>query len=103
MKQTFKLFLHASPNAYDPNGTKPYTFAVWPCDMSSTNEIPLGAVEVEFDVPSSDQIVARHVVLLRAQLAKIRTEAEEKSNAILEQISKLEALTYTTPSSEAAP
>jgi hypothetical protein len=99
MKQVLPLFLHASENTYRSDDTSPlYTFHVWPMDMSSTGYIPLGRTDFEFDIPSHEQIVARHAVLLREKIKEVHNEAGKKVADLREQLSKLESLTYEVKS-----
>lgn len=100
MKQTLPVFLHAQESMYE-DGT--YNFSVFNCDMSSCGYIPLGRAEVEFDVPSREQILAGHATLLRAKIAEVNDTALKQVRELREQLSKLESLTYTPPSDEAAP
>lgn len=53
----------------------------------------IGTAHVTVDVNSPDQIVMDQIKGLNAQLETVRAEAQQKENAILLQISKLQALT----------
>jgi hypothetical protein len=97
MKQTIPVFLHTQENHYDFDGTKPYIFSAFSQDMSSCGYIPLGCTNLEFDVPSREQIVAQHAVLLRAKIAEVNETASKQVRELHEQLSKLESLTYTPP------
>lgn len=99
-KQTIPLFLHAAESIYTPGE---YHFMVFMSDMSGGGYIPLGRTDFEFDIPSKEQIIARHAVLLRAKINEVRVTAEKQVQELFTQLSKLEALTYSAPSSEAAP
>lgn len=103
MKQTIPAFLHAAPNHYAMEGDPPYNFIVSSHDLSSQGYIPLGRTDFEFDIPSQEQIVARHTVLLREKIKEVYKEAERQATDLRDQLSKLEALTYTAPAGEAAP
>ena len=104
MKQTIPAFLHASEKSWVEPGEFPYSFQIWPIDMSSAGHIPLGRTDFEFDIPSHEQIVARHTVLLREKIKEVYKEAERQAADLRDQLSKLEALTYSAPASdEAAP
>lgn len=101
MKVTLPIYLHAQDLGYPQDETgSPYRFAVFGLDMSSCAYIPLGCTELEFDVPSHDQIVARHAVLLRVKIAEVRAEARKRVADLTEQLSKLESLTYTPPAAK---
>ena len=93
----------AVPNHYAMEGDPPYNFTVSSYDLSSQGYIPLGRTDLEFDIPSHEQIVARHTVLLREKIKEVYKEAERQATDLRDQLSKLEALTYTAPAGEAAP
>jgi hypothetical protein len=97
-KQTISVFLHASPPYFDGG---PYSFTVFAADMTACGYIPLGRTELEFDIPSHEQIVARHTVLLREKIKEVYQEAERQTTDLRNQLAKLEALTYTAPASDA--
>ncbi len=94
MKQTIPLFLHAQESMYTPGE---YHYAVFMSDMSSAGYIPLGRTDFEFDIPSKEQIIAQHAVLLRAKIAEVNDTALKQVRELREQLSKLESLTYTPP------
>ena len=98
-KQTIPLFLHASESMYTPGE---YQFMVFMSDMSGSGYIPLGRTDFEFDIPSKEQIIARHTVLLREKIKDVYKEAERQANDLRNQLAKLEALTYTAPSGDAS-
>jgi hypothetical protein len=54
-----------------------------------------GTATVTYEFVGEDRITANKVVSLKAELAKDRAESEMRQNAILNKISKLEALEYT--------
>ena len=96
MKVTLPVYLHAQDVGYpDPDTGLDYRFALFGSDMSACGYIPLSAHKFEFDVPTVEQIIARHTVLLREEVKEVRATAEKKVAAIHEQLSKLESLTYT--------
>lgn len=95
MKQTIPAFLHALEKSWTEPGEFPYSFQIWPNDMSAAGYIPLGRTDFEFDIPSHEQIVARHTVLLREKIKEVYKEAERQAAGLRDQLSKLEALTYT--------
>lgn len=101
MKVTLPVFLHASDVGYpDPDTGSPYRFSAFGNDMSSCGWIPLGKTDLEFDLPSYEQIVARHAVLLRTKIAEVHAEARKQVADLTEQLSKLESLTYTPPAAK---
>lgn len=53
----------------------------------------IGIAQVTVEVNSPDQIVMDQIKGLNAQLESVRAESQQKENAILLQISKLQALT----------
>lgn len=95
MKVTLPVFLHAQENPYDTDGSQPYKFSLWGISMASAGYIPLGKLEVEFDAPSTEQIVAGHTVLLRTKIKEVQAEADKQVGELREQLARLEALTYT--------
>ncbi len=99
MKRTIAVFLHAQESHFSPGE---YNFSVFSCDMSPCGYIPLGVTNLEFDVPTREQIIAQHAVLLRAKIAEVNDTALKQVRELREQLSKLESLTYS-PSGEGAP
>lgn len=96
MKVTLPVYLHAQELSYDNEATRlPYNFSAFSFEMASAGYIPLGRSEVEFELPTADQIIARHAILLRAKIAEIREEADMRVANLREQLAKLESLTYT--------
>lgn len=55
----------------------------------------IGIAQVTVEVNSPDQIVMDQIKGLNAQLESVRAESQQKENAILLQISKLQALTMS--------
>lgn len=55
--------------------------------------VHIGTATVTLEIHSEDKIVAGQIKALNAQLKAVRAEAQQKENAILLQISKLQALT----------
>lgn len=53
----------------------------------------IGKATVTLELESNDSLVANQIAALNAQLAAVRAESQQKENAILLQISKLQALT----------
>ena len=101
MKVTLPVFLHAQEQSYNNEATGlPYNFSAFSFEMASAGYIPLGHSEVEFELPTADQIVARHAVLLRVKIAEVREEAEKQVADLRDQLSKLESLTYTPPAAK---
>lgn len=62
----------------------------------------IGTAEVTITLHSSDVIVQKQIDALNTQLAKQRADAHMAEKAILERISKLQALTFDGTVSEAA-
>lgn len=54
-----------------------------------------GTATITYEFVDEKELVANKVTALEAELQKERAESEVKCNAILEQISKLQALEYT--------
>ncbi len=103
MKQTIPAFLHASEKTWVAPGEFPYSFQVWPSDMSAAGYIPIGRTDLEFDLPTHEQIIARHTVLLREKIKDVYKEAERQASDLRNQLAKLEAIGYTAPPGEVAP
>ena len=61
----------------------------------------IGTAEVVLTIHSQDQIVMSQLSALNAQLQAVRAESQQKENAILLQISKLQALTLDPNTVEA--
>lgn len=55
--------------------------------------VHIGTATVTLEVHSQDKIVSGQIKALNAQLQAVRAESQQKENAILLQISKLQALT----------
>ena len=53
----------------------------------------IGKATVTLELESNDAIVTNQIAALNAKLASVRAESQQKENAILMQISKLQALT----------
>jgi hypothetical protein len=65
-------------------------------DMSNSEDwVEVGAAEITVTFFHKDEIVAKELEGLSAQLQKVRAENHMRENAILERISKLQALEYT--------
>lgn len=65
-------------------------------DMSdSAGWSEVGTAEITVTFFPIDAIVAKELDGLKTQLQKVRAENQERENAILDQISKLQALEYT--------
>jgi hypothetical protein len=95
-KITLPIYLHALETGYsDPAFGGPYSFHLFGGEMASCGYIPLGTKEIEFDVPTAEQIVARHAVLLREKIKQVNADAIKQVGELREQLSKLESLTYT--------
>jgi hypothetical protein len=67
-------------------------------DMSNSEKwVEVGTAEITVTFFSRDIVVAKELDGLNAQLQKVRAENQRRENAILDQISKLQALDYTAP------
>lgn len=67
-------------------------------DMSDTEEwVEVGVAAITVTLHPKDDIVAKQLDGLNAQLQKVRAENQQRENAILDQISKLQAITYEAP------
>ena len=55
--------------------------------------VHIGTATVSLEIHSQDKIVVDQIKALNAQLQAVRAESQKKENAILLQISKLQALT----------
>lgn len=63
------------------------------CYFECEGHAYIGIAQVTVEVNSPDQIVMDQIKGLNAQLESVRAESQKKENAILLQISKLQALT----------
>lgn len=61
--------------------------------FQSEGYVHIGTATVTLEIHSQDKIVADQIKALNAQLQAVRAESQQKENAILLQISKLQALT----------
>lgn len=59
--------------------------------------VEVGFAEVTVTLFSRDEVVSKELDSLNAQLQKVRAENQQRENAILDRISKLQALDYTAP------
>ena len=57
----------------------------------------IGDVTIVIDVFTEDKILADQVAALQSELQTVRAESQVRENRILDQISKLQALTYEAP------
>jgi len=72
-------------------------------DMSDTEEwVEVGVAAITVTLHHKDDIVAKELDGLNAQLQKVRAENHMRENAILDRISKLQAITYEAPEYEYA-
>ena len=55
----------------------------------------IGVATVTIELFSDDEITSKKLEALQAQLHTVRAENQQRENAILDQISKLQAITYT--------
>lgn len=65
-----------------------------PSDMTSYGWTRVGDAEVTITLAPHEEQVAQAVRTLQMQLQAERAESQQRQNAILERISKLQALTY---------
>lgn len=61
--------------------------------MERDGYVHIGMATVTLEIHSQDKIVAGQIKALNDQLQAVRAESQQKENAILLQISKLQALT----------
>ena len=70
---------------------------IWPVGTGAS--IPsytlIGTATVTIELHTEDQILAAQLDALKAQLQTVRADNQQRENAILDQISKLQALTFT--------
>lgn len=57
----------------------------------------VGVATITVTLHTLDVIASKELEALNAQLQKVRAENQERENAILDQISKLQAITYEAP------
>lgn len=65
-----------------------------PVDMSGSGWVQVGSADVTLTIASRDEAIAQAVSVLNAKLQEERAESQRRQQAILAQISKLQALTY---------
>lgn len=67
-------------------------------DMSDCEDwVEVGSAEITVTLCSRDEAVAKELDGLNAQLQKVRADNQQRENAILDRISKLQAITYEAP------
>ena len=69
-------------------------------DSSYFNErgyTPIGTATVTIDLYTDDQIMTAKLEALHAKLQTVRAENQQRENAILDEISKLTAISYDEP------
>jgi hypothetical protein len=67
-------------------------------DMSGVDEwTEVGIAEITVTFYPHDTVVAKELDGLNAQLQKVRADNQQRENAILDRISKLQAITYEAP------
>jgi macrodomain Ter protein organizer (MatP/YcbG family) len=65
-------------------------------DMSETEDwVEVGVAAITVTLHPKDDIVAKELDGLNAQLQKVRADNQQRENAILDRISKLQALEWT--------
>lgn len=57
----------------------------------------IGTATVTIELHTNDQIMAAKLESLQAKLQTVRAENQERENAILDKISKLQAISYDEP------
>lgn len=57
----------------------------------------IGTATVTIELHTNDQIMAAKLEALQAKLQTVRAENQQRENAILDQISKLTAISYDEP------
>lgn len=65
--------------------------------MESQGWVRVGMATVEVEIFPTDQLQNQQLATLTAQLEKERAESQVRQNAILDRISKLQALSYSGP------
>jgi hypothetical protein len=67
-------------------------------DMSDTEDwVEVGVAAITVTLHPKDDIVSKELEGLNAQLQKVRADNMMRENAILDRISKLQAITYEAP------
>lgn len=67
-------------------------------DMSDTEGwVEVGIAEITVTLYPREQLVAKELDSLKVQLDKVRAESQMRENAILDRISKLQAIEYINP------
>lgn len=91
MKHTKTMFVHWKEGYCGNDGA----FGVFPFDMSSCGYVLVGKQPIEFEVPDDFNPVPVQVAMLEKEKEKAMKEFNERVFRINEQISKLQALTYS--------
>ena len=65
------------------------------CDMSNSGWVEVGTATVTVTLHDTDAVVGKQVAALKQELQNVRAAAQMQENAILDRISKLQAITYT--------
>ena len=55
----------------------------------------IGTAIVTIELHSKDEILSNRLAALQAQLQTVRAENQKRENAVLDEISKLQAITFT--------
>jgi hypothetical protein len=55
----------------------------------------IGTATVTIELHSKDEILSNRLAALQAQLQTVRAENQKRENAVLDEISKLQAITFT--------
>lgn len=64
------------------------------CDMSNSGWVEVGTATATVTLHDTDAVVGKQVAALKQELQNVRAAAQMQENAILERISKLQAITY---------
>ena len=62
--------------------------------FESQGYVRIGTAEVTLELSSENEIAAHQLAALQAQLKAVRAENQQRENAILDQISKLTAISH---------
>jgi hypothetical protein len=93
-----KAYIHAWERIEDvPNG-KVFPLITAEDDTSYFEQngyTLIGTATVTIELHTEDQIMATKMAALKTQLLAVRAENQQRENAILDQISKLQAIDYT--------
>lgn len=89
---------YASPNGLKSEASDSYfmqTVSISAHDMKSAGWTKVGTATVTVDLITEKKMVENKIDALHAQLQKDRADSELRHNALLEKISKLQAIEYS--------